>query len=198
MTALSQSLADALGIETVAVPQALLSALPTAIALAIKEALPELRDCKAIAGRFNLDDLKDQSIAAPAVLVSLIKWGQAGGRSGQTQYRAQIVAFIVTKDALGLQRDIAAVNIAQAITALVDGNTWGLEACGPAEAIGFETLVTAAARKLASSLAVVTWTQPFVLTGEAVSTITPQLYVGIAPQIGIGNEGDYVEIGGQP
>lgn len=198
MSALSQSLADALGIETVAAPQALLSALPTAIALAIKTALPDLRDCKAIAGRFNLDDLKDQSIAAPAVLVSLIKWGQASGRSGQTQYRAQIVAFIVTKDTMGLQRDVAAVNIAQAVTALVDGNTWGLEACGPAEAIGFETLVTAAARKLASSLAVVTWTQPFVLTGEAISAITPALYLGISPEVGVGHEDDYNQIGGQP
>ncbi len=197
MTALSQSLAEALGIETVAAPEALLSALPTAIALALKAVLPELRDCKAIAGRFNLDDLKDQSIAAPAVLVSLIKWGQASGRSGQTQYRAQIVAFIVTKDTMGLQRDVAAVNIAQAITALADGNTWGLEACGPAEAIGFETLVTAAARKLASSLAVVTWTQPFVLTGEAISVITPELYLGIAPEIGIPHVDDYIQIGGQ-
>jgi hypothetical protein len=198
MTGLSQSLADALGIETMPSADNVMSALPATIAAAIKMVLPELRDCKAIAGRFNLDDLKDQSIAAPAVLVSLIKWGQAGGRSGQTQYRAQIVAFVVTKDTMGLQRDIAAVNIAQAITALADGNTWGLAACGPAEAIGFETLVTAAARKLASSLAVVTWTQPFVLSREATSAITPQLYLGIAPEIGIGNEGDYIEIGGQP
>ncbi|NJR20495.1 MAG: hypothetical protein HC777_02855 [Hyphomonadaceae bacterium] len=63
--------------------------------------------------------------------------------------------------------------------------------------LAFETLVTGAARKVASSLAVVTWTQPFVLNGEVVSTITPTLYIGIAPEIGLGHEDDYqsVEVG---
>lgn len=187
--------AEALGIVVNPVAADFLASLPTEIAATIKGVLPQLRDCKAVAGRFNVDELKDASFAAPAVLVSLIKWSQDGGRAGQFDWKAQIAAFIVTKDTMGLTRDVAAANIAQAISALAVEGRWGLGGCGPAMNIQAENLVSASSRKAAASLFVVTWMQPFVLDAQGVQAITPGLYVGQAPLIGFGHEDDYTQIG---
>ena len=45
----------------------LLAALPGLVAARIKLVLPGLRECRGIAGRFNLDMLKAKGVAAPRI-----------------------------------------------------------------------------------------------------------------------------------
>jgi hypothetical protein len=197
------ALAHALGLSLaadnpVAVSDKALSGLASTIATAIKLALPDLAECKAVAGRFDLAALKEASVQAPAVLVSLLGWRTRQADAGVPRFSAQIACFIITRDRLGAPRDAAALVIAQAVTALAEANRWGLTWCGQAEALSAETLVSSATRGAAASLAVVTWTQPFTLSGPPVAAITPELYLGLAPEIGTAHQADYIQIGGAP
>jgi hypothetical protein len=50
----------------------LLSVLPDRVADTVRLALPDLQDCRGVAGRYNLEELKRDTILAPAVLISLL------------------------------------------------------------------------------------------------------------------------------
>lgn len=181
-------LAAALGLDDAdPLPADLLAGLPGRVAYAIAVVLPELGECRPIAGRFDVAMLEETSVRTPAVLVSLVGWRSRSSAAGQWAYTAQLAAFVVTRDRMGLPRDAAALTIAQSLTALVDACRWGHRALGQAEQIASEMLVTAATRGQAASLAVVTWLQPFVLTGAPAHAVHPVFYLGSGPdQIVIG------------
>jgi hypothetical protein len=179
----------------------LLSALPGLVAARIHLALPALRDCKGMVGRFDLEQLKSRGVAAPAVLVSRLSLRQDQVLAGpHVLFQVRFAAFIVTKDELGLPRDAAAARIAQVLLRLIPNQIWGL----PADLDGAfdaaeEPLITAASEKSAISLSAVTWTQGVALAGlPEGAAITPELYVGQAPLTGPENIGSYTQIGGAP
>lgn len=178
----------------------LLSELPDLIAAEIKLVFPDLRKCEGMAGPFNIEDLKGSSIKAPAVLVSMLGLRQSKTYSGAVQtFDMEMVAYVVTKDALGLPRDIAAANICQGLLATVPDRRWGEADLGGAEKIAARSLVTRAVKKMTTSLWAVTWTQPIVFRGEDFADAQPiELYVGQSPDIGEGHEDDYELIGGAP
>jgi hypothetical protein len=194
--ALAAALGQTLDLDRAAplAPDALAGLAP-AIAAAIKQALPDLAECKAVAGRFDLAALKEASIKAPAVLVSLLSWRARQADAGVARFAGQIACFIITKDRLGAPRDAAALVIAQAVTALADANRWGLAWCGQAENLTAETLVSSATRGAAASLAVVTWTQPFTLSGPPAYALMSELYLGLSPETGPAHVADYIRIG---
>ncbi len=111
-----------------------------------------------------------------------------------------MAAFIVTKDELGLRRDDAAANIAQALLQLIPNNTWGLpDDLGAPEQVAEEPILSVATEKAAVALVAVTWTQEIALTGlPDAPAITPALYVAMAPRNGVAFEDDYELIGGAP
>lgn len=178
----------------------LLSDLPEMIAGEVKTVLPELRDCKGMAGPFNLEELKVKGVAAPAVFVSVLGLRPDAGFTGSVpSWKIDMAAYVVTKDSLGLPRDLAAANICQSLLVLIPNKNWGEDGLGEAEKVAARSLVTAAMKKLTTSLWAVTWEQPVVLHGQDNAAPMPiELYVGQSPDIGAGHEGDYELIGGAP
>ncbi len=179
-------------------PADLLARLPEIIAARIRVVLPGLRDCRGMAGRFDLDQLKQRGVAAPAVLVSRLRIRQDQTVAGPLYlWQVQMVAFILTREELGLPRDVAAANIAQVLLRLIPDQVWGRPGdLGAAFDVAEEPLITAGSEKQALSLSAVTWTQPISLAGMPVApAIVPELYLGQAPRIGAAFEKDYDLIG---
>ena len=82
----------------------LLNDLRDAVRDEIAARLPELKSCKTIEGKFSLEELKKSSVAAPAVYVSC--YGAKSGQilaGGAPTYVAEMAAYIVARDALGLE-----------------------------------------------------------------------------------------------
>lgn len=175
----------------------LIAQLPDLVAAQIKLILPELRLCKGMVGGFDVEELKRQGLAAPAVLVSRLGIDQRQTLGGPHRlFTVTMAAFVVTRDTMGLPRDIAAANIVQALLRRIPDAVWSEPGVGPAEDVEERVLVTRAARDVTASLSAVMWRQPVAL--EALPEAEPveiQLYLGQAPQVGPGFEGDYTPIG---
>lgn len=156
-----------------------LSTLPDIVAAQIHTALPALITCKGIVGRLDVEDIAAKGWKTPAVLVSRLRLDQQRPQSGPHYvYRVFMAAFVLTKDELGLRRDVAATNIAQVILQLLPDARFDRADIGPAERISEEPIVTAAIRKMGVSLTAITWEQDVSLTplpDEVV--IAPELYV---------------------
>lgn len=175
----------------------LLAALPGCAAESIRAVLPQLRDCRGIAGRLNLDEVKRRGINAPAVLVSRLGARQVQALAGPLHvFEVSMAAFVVTRDAVGLPREDAAQAITAALLRLVPENTWRQVGVGPAEKVAEQALATTDTEKSAISLWAVTWVQNVTLQDRpAPGEIAPELYLGQAPLIGAAHEADYERIG---
>jgi len=175
----------------------LIAQLPDLIAVKVAALLPALRLCKGMVGGFDVAELKRQGFQAPAVLVSRLGVDTMKPLAGPHRlYSVSMAAFVVTRDVMGLPRDIAAANIVSGLLRLVPDANWGEPGVGPAEDVEERVLVTRAARDATASLSAVIWRQPVAL--EALPATEPlpiQLYVGQAPNVGPGFEGDYDTIG---
>lgn len=178
----------------------LLFALPGLVAETIRLSLPALATCRGFAGRFDVAVLKRLGLAAPAVLVSRLGARQSELLAGPHKlFEADMAAFIVTKDALGLPRDEAAQSISSVLLRLIPEKTWGQVGVGAAQRVREVGMITEASEKEAISLWAVTWMQPLALDGYSLGTPQPvSLYVGQAPQTGAANVADYVGIGATP
>ncbi|WP_062560611.1 hypothetical protein [Paracoccus aminovorans] len=182
-------------------PPDLLGTLPATVAGVIHATLPGLRECRGIAGRLNVEQIKQLGIKTPAVLVSRLRARQDKTYAGPHRtFRLQLAAFILCKDELGLQRDLAAANIAQVLLNLIPDQQWGLDDdLMPAEAVTEEPLVSIDANKQGLALTAVLWEQVAALSPfPASEPITPEVYLGQMPQIGAAHEDDYQLIGGAP
>ncbi|SMH35821.1 hypothetical protein [Maritimibacter sp. HL-12] len=161
------------------VPETLLADLPEAIAERVGVVLPDLKNCRAMAGRFDLARLQASGIMAPAVMISRLD-GRIDQQLGGPfiTFAFDMAAFVVTRDSLGLSRDRAAANIVQALLQLVPNNRWGFEDVGEAEKVRALTLVSTASEKLNVHLAAVSWVQPVALTEVPAAEPLPiDLYV---------------------
>lgn len=157
-----------------------LSTLPEIVAARIHAALPDLVTCKGIVGRLDLDEVQAKGFATPAVLVSRLRLDQGRDLAGPHRvYRVVMAAFVLTKDTLGLPRDMAATNIAQVILQLLPDARFGRGDIGPVERIAEEPIVTPAIRKAGVALTAITWEQDVSLTPlPEVPEISPEVYVG--------------------
>jgi hypothetical protein len=175
----------------------LLNDLRDAVRDDIAARLPELTSCKTIEGKFTLEELKKTSVAAPAVYVSCY-----GAKPGQTlaghapTFVAEMAAYIVARDVLGLKRDVMAANIGAALLQLVFDNTWGLTFVDAPQKIHLHSLVTAKARDVKASLWAVSWDQSFTFFEPASGPLGAKLYVAHAPDGIAPSEGDFELIGG--
>jgi hypothetical protein len=160
-----------------------LAALPGLIAEQIAETLPALRSCDGMVGGFDLDELKRQGVSAPAVRVSLLRVRPKATESGpHRRWNAEMAAFVVTKDTLGLKRDIAAMGIVQTLLRMIPDSNWAEPGVGPAEGVEARVIVDRGARDLAVHLSAVTWSQPLTLAALPEGTPLPiDLYVGGEP-----------------
>lgn len=182
-------------------PPDLLATLPATVAGRIHATLPGLRECRGIVGRLNVEHIRQMGVKTPAVLVSRLRARQDKTYAGPHRtFRLQMAAFILCKDELGLQRDLAAANIAQVLLDLIPDQQWDIpDHVLPAEAVVEEPLVSVEANKQGLALTAITWDQVVALSPFPVpDPITPELYMGQAPHVGAANEADYERIGAAP
>jgi len=176
----------------------LLAALPDVVATQVAARIPDLAECRGIAGRFSVGELRKQSIRHPAVLIAHLGARQEQDWTGPHHgFLLDMAAFVITKDRLGLPRDAAAANIGQVLLSMIPDNSWGESALGQARAVRLQSLVTPETRDAATSLWAVTWSQPAVVQGYTTpEPLAIELYLGQAPEVGAEHEDDYTEIGG--
>ncbi|MGV6839986.1 MAG: hypothetical protein ACWA40_07300 [Planktomarina sp.] len=160
----------------------LLTDIPQNICETINQVLPDLNTCKAIEGKFDLTELKRQSFAAPAVLVSILGAGQDVTYAGSSYtFKLSFAAYVVTRDSMSLPRAQASAAIVQALMGLVPGQNWGEPALGAAQNVKASCLVSTKVQSSAVSLWAVTWDQPMTLFCEAPQIVPIELYVADAP-----------------
>ncbi len=177
----------------------LLAVLPQLVADQVRVWLPHLATCKGVVGRIDLAEVKRLGIQAPAVLVS-----RFGARIDRThagphrQYLIDMAAFVLTKNVIGLDRNDAASAITQALLAQLPDMDLAVEGVGEASEVAEHSLITTDVQKEGIALWAVTFRLRVALAGfPEAPPITPQLYVGWAPEIGAAHEADYELVGGQ-
>lgn len=175
----------------------LIGALPGIVAAQIGAILPELAECKGRRGRFDLDALVKEGVKAPSVQVALIELRQSTVYAGPYfTFSARMAAFVVTKDRTGLLRDDAAAAIVTALLRLIPDARWGLPQVHPAADVMAEAITTPQLEGKGVTLWAIAWSQAVALDTPAVPAPLPiTLYLGQAPDIGPGNEGDYTQVG---
>lgn len=161
----------------------LLAALPELVATRIHTVLPGLRTCRGMAGAFDLEELKRQSLAAPAVLVSCLAVTPRQALAGPHRtWTAAMAAFVVTRDAPGLKRDAAAAAIVQTLLGLIPDNHWAEPGVGPAERVEARVMVGQGAREITAHLSAVSWEQPLTFAALPAAAVVPlAIYVGGEP-----------------
>lgn len=183
-------------------PQVALSPFLTAIIARINERLPDLKTCELHGGRFNIEELKRLGRQAPAVFLSALAapTNTAVG-DGRRNITLQLTAFVLAAERPGLCRDVAALNLVEALLMMLPQQTWGLSAddvrCGFPDRVSAQNLYSGSLDKVRSALWGVSWRQS-VYIGEDVwaggPVLAKALYVGIDPQTGEPNKDDYEQL----
>ncbi len=172
-----------------------LSNFPEVVADQIKLILPKLKHCKPMFGRLSLEEFVKSPFATPGIRVSNLGLKQGANFSGNThEFYVQMAAYVATKPKLGEDRNVAAVNITQAIAAHVAENDFGQIAFGRARDVSVTSLNTVKTRDNGTSLWAVIWNQPVILTKYTAQDPMPiELYV----QNNAETNPEFEEVGGQ-
>ncbi|WP_330925244.1 hypothetical protein [Candidatus Sororendozoicomonas aggregata] len=166
----------------------------------LKGRLPALKQCELHGGRFDASELKRLSAAAPAIYLSVMAapsqtllFKEQGGE-GRQRLTTQLTAFVVAKDAPGLPRDRAVLNLVEALLLMLPRNLWGLAGeCGFPDKISAQNLYSGTLDRARVALWGVSWQQP-VFLGQAMESewvIPTELYSGIEPETGTVHKDDY-------
>ncbi|MCW7554443.1 hypothetical protein NX722_17805 [Endozoicomonas gorgoniicola] len=152
-------------------PVTLLSFLEAVIA-GVKKRLPTLKACDLHCGRFDASELKQLGKKAPAIyLAALAVPGNMALGDGRHHVELQLTAFVVAKDLPGLPRDRAVLNLVESLMLLIPDSLWGLQGqCSTPQRLDAHNI----------------WNESGVLPKE--------VYVGIEPDTGTGNEHEYERI----
>ncbi len=156
-----------------------------AVVAVIKTALPQLKECVAIGGRFNLDKLLESSFRPPAVYVSVLKSPVDIKPSGQIAMVANCAAYVLT-EGKELERDFAAWVIAEAIaTLLAKEPQWKTVKVGMPDKAEIDPLISADYRRKGVTLIAVTWQQSINQLGASLfddsGIVFDELYVNDQP-----------------
>ncbi len=104
---------------------------------AIRAVMPQLKEVVSHPGRFDLGELKRISMRAPAVRLAILGAPRIEETSDERlRVDLSLAAFVITCDAPGLARDVAALNIIETLMRLVSLNQWRV-----AEDTGFGLLL---------------------------------------------------------
>lgn len=151
----------------------------SAVVATIKKVLPELRECEAQFGRFNIDALETESVRAPAVRVGVLQAKLPHVASGQADAALSCAAFVITE---GKDRDDMAWTMAEAIAVSLDsGQMFGLFKLGVPENVSIQPVISAGIRKTGVAIMAVEWSQRLSQLGtnlfEDDGTVPPELYI---------------------
>lgn len=171
-----------------------IEAFKAAVTGKIAGLLPQLKECRSLGGRFNLDVLSERTLKSPAVLVAVLKSPVHLEANGQVTLKANCAAFIVT-EGREEDRDAQALVIAEAVLSLLGStNHWGIAHIGLPEKVALEPVISAATRSKGVTLIAVTWSCSIRHIGADIydnaGTVITELYVN--------GENLMEEPGGQP
>ncbi|KMQ74004.1 phage protein Gp37 [Marinobacter subterrani] len=165
-----------------------------AIVAAIAKALPELKDCQAHGGRFDLQELKRWSRRAPAVLVAAVQIPEAA-RNRVNQVTVRWVAYVVASDAPGVSRDVIALDYTEALLRCIKDNRWGLDNTQRPENVAAENLYSGPADRQGIALWAVSWQQALTLRATDISDLADFAIYSATHQVGDGPDTEsYTEI----
>lgn len=172
------------------------------IAADIKTVLPDLRECKPHAGRFDLSEIKRLSARTPGVFISvlgIVSSEEIG--TGETDLELAMASYVLTADTRGLPRDVAAVNLVEALSLRIIGSRWGISGgVHPAGKVKANNLYSGDLDRIGIAMWGISWRQK-VRLGENLwadeGSVPTELYVGIAPEIGLEHEDDYTLVGSE-
>ena len=179
-------------------PVTLLSFLEAVIA-GFKARLPDLKACDLHGGRFDASELKRLSKTAPAIyLAALAVPGNTALGDGRRHVELQLTAFVVAKDLPGLTRDRAVLNLVESLMLLIPDNQWHLKGqCSMPKRLDARNLYSGTLDSTRTALWGVSWRQEVNL-GDSIwnesGELPKEVYVGIEPDTGIGNEHEYERI----
>lgn len=168
--------------------------LQDAVVAGVSE-IPGVAEAKPYAGQFSPDDNKRVSFRAPALFVGL-----AGSRdaedpqTGELLLPMEVVVFVVAHQARRNERANVAADLAEAVAALAYRNRWGYEHCDRAGLPSLDNRFLTAFDRQGLALWTVRWHQS-VAVGEcafdAEGVAPTEIYLGVSPLVGPGNEEHY-------
>lgn len=176
-----------------------------AIVTAIKERLPALASCQAYAGRFDLDELRNITVALPAVFVSVLGVpGVQPDGDGCLITTFQTVIYVVARNTPRLPAGDACLAMVSHLLPRIPFSRWAhgggtpIINLGDPEAITAENLYSDGQRTQGVCLWAIGFRQAAKL-GEsewhALPVVLPtEVYVGIAPEVGLPNKDKYTKV----
>lgn len=170
-----------------------------AVASAIFAKLPDLKECRPYAGRFDLTELKNITTRCPAIFVAVLGSRDNGAYGdGRRAVALNLAAYVVTMDQPGTDRDIAALNLCEILQGWIPHQRFGTDDCADAGEVRFDNLYSGSLRGQAIALMAVTWQQLLVIgepcDPEPGPPVPGTVWLGQAPLIGLGNEEYYQEV----
>ena len=177
-----------------------------AIAAYIRSMMPNLGECRPHPGRFDLEELKRVSAKTPAVYVACLGVSgatDAGGDDAMVDAGLAMAIYVVTTDRQGLPRDVAVLNIVEALSLALVGNRFGVADVGVPSEIKGQNLYAGNVDRIGVAMWGLSWKQSVRLKaessefGDTENPVLPtEIYAGFTPDVGIGNESDYVQVNG--
>ena len=150
-------------------------------------------------GRFTPADLSTFLTKAPAAKVAILglNGGEAAGAEGEAlDCRITMAIYVVTKDGPGtLKRDAAALGAVETIVRLANGQRWGLDFTFDAHAASAQNLTAGEALNKVRAFWGIEIVQPVrlgALDDDGAGVLLRELFVGVAPEIGLAHEADYI------
>jgi hypothetical protein len=148
-----------------------------------------------------MKELARISTQAPAFRVAVYEFQNEEVDGGEVDIDCGFSLAIITTDKRGLPREISAVNLSEQITrVLAKGQTWGCDYAYPSRKPSARNLYGGELSNKRVQMWEIKWRQIIRLgePGWQPEGIMPtRLYVGQAPNIGPGHEGDYDLIEGE-
>jgi len=173
--------------------------LRDAIANNLKSKLPDLRECRPHAGRFDLSELRRVAAKTPAVFVACLGVRESALlESGECDADLVMAAFVVTSDQKGLPRDVSALNIIEFLLMYVPGKQWGLQGRAfQAREVQAQNMYSGEVDKAGVAMWAAVWRQK-VRLGESVwdetGVLPSHVYFSFVPLVGAEHEEDYWEL----
>lgn len=126
--------------------------------------------CEAFGGKFDLPALERFGAKAPAIRVAILRLpGFKWVDTGELDATVDLGAFIVTRDAVGLPRDLAVLRLVQAVIVKVHAARWGQSSVQAARPARAENLYSGSIQSKGLALWGVSWTSKLRMGVDAVS-----------------------------
>jgi hypothetical protein len=148
-----------------------LTAYRAAVVAGIKASVPAFREVEPHGGRFELDELKRMGAAAPAARVALLAVGPAQELTASVRATVRTAVFVITRDAPGTPRDVAALALTDAVLQALRGNLWGLSNVERPQAMRADNLFGTRLAQTGLDLWAVSWEQRVHLGGLDAETL---------------------------